>query len=267
MMAAEKTKQSNEAVGMAKSKTQFYCGTSNVVLPVPNKTYYPPEYQDKSRLHYYASIYNSVEINSSFKKIPLKRTLERWSAEVPEDFRFTFKLWSGITHARDLDYDVNDVRQFVDAVNEIGNKKGCLLVQFPSMIKSSFLQRVRRLLSDLSSEENMGGWNLAIEFRDTSWHKDRVYKLLEDFSATMVVHDMPKSATPVVDLNVSFEYLRFHGELGRYRGSYDEDVLRDYATLIRAWEAEGKSVFAYFNNTLGAAAINASDLVGFTKRG
>ena len=100
MMAAERTEKT--ASGMATKRDRFYCGTSNVVLPVPNKTHYPKAYQDKSRLHYYASIFNSVEINSSFAKVPRAKTVERWADDVPENFRFTFKLWRGITHAKEL---------------------------------------------------------------------------------------------------------------------------------------------------------------------
>src|SRR4051812_48059362 len=78
----------------------FYCGTSNVELPVPNKTFFPPEFQEKSRLCYYSSLFNTVEINSSFYRIPLPRTVEKWSSEVTDDFLFTFKLWREITHGK-----------------------------------------------------------------------------------------------------------------------------------------------------------------------
>ena len=75
----------------------FYAGTSNIVLPVPNKSFFPPKYRDKTRLNYYASLFNSVEINSSFYKVPLPRTVEKWTTEVPPNFRFSFKLSKAIT--------------------------------------------------------------------------------------------------------------------------------------------------------------------------
>lgn len=85
---------------MDKPANYFFCGTGNVVLPVPHKTHLPPEYKDKSRLNYYASMFNSMEVNSSFYKIPMPRTVEKWANDVPENFRFTFKLFGGITHAK-----------------------------------------------------------------------------------------------------------------------------------------------------------------------
>lgn len=240
--------------------TRFYCGTSNVELPVPNKTHFPPEYQDKSRLCYYASLYNTVEINSSFYKIPLPRTVARWATEVPDDFRFTFKLWKGITHARELIYDAADIERFFTAIDSVGDKKGCLLIQFPASIKASLFQSFRGLMDDVHSVSEGSGWKIAVEFRDRSWYCDNVYQLLEQYRTAVVVHDMPASATPLIDMDAGFVYLRFHGEKGDYRGSYEEDFLHEYAGYIHDWVAEGKHVYAYFNNTIGGAVANAQML-------
>src|SRR3954468_13262626 len=76
----------------------FRAGTSGVTLSEPNKLHFPLEFQDKHRLIYYASKFNSIEINSSFYKIPLCRTYKSWAEMVPQDFQFTIKLWQGITH-------------------------------------------------------------------------------------------------------------------------------------------------------------------------
>src|SRR4051812_17153306 len=95
----------------------YYSGTSNVMLPVPNKSFFPIEYRDKSRLHYYATFFNSVEINCSFYKVPMPRTIERWANDVPEGFRFTFKLWKGVTHAKELNYNSADVRSFMQVIS------------------------------------------------------------------------------------------------------------------------------------------------------
>src|SRR3954465_7391011 len=107
---------------MKREKHLFYCGTSNVVLPVQNKGFFPPEFQDKTRLNYYASLFNSVEINSSFYKIPMGRTVEKWANDVPHNFRFTFKLWREITHAKELNYTPADIHRFMQSINFAGTK-------------------------------------------------------------------------------------------------------------------------------------------------
>lgn len=238
----------------------FYCGTSNVVLPVPNKAFFPVEYQHKTRLAYYSSLFNSAEINSTFYKLPMPRTVEKWADEVPDNFRFTFKLWREITHARELTYKVNDVGKFLDVINKVGKKKGSLLVQFPTSIKISYFTKVRRILDDLLEAGRLDDWYLAVEFRDNSWYNDAVYEMLEQYKAAIVVHDMPKSSTPLIDMEQHFVYLRFHGEKGDYQGGYSNEFLGEYAMYIQSRLDKGLPVFAYFNNTIGDAVHNAITL-------
>jgi uncharacterized protein YecE (DUF72 family) len=244
---------------------QFYCGTSHVTLPVPNKESFPPDYRDKSRLNYYASLLNSVEVNSTFYKLPLPRTVEKWVNDVPDDFRFTFKLSKTVTHAKELQYDPEDIRRFLEVVSMAGNKKGCILVQFPGSVKVSFFQRVKQILDDMIGTGLMEGWHLAVEFRDSSWYRDRVYEMLEHYRASVVMQDMPKSFTPLIDMEREFIYLRFHGELGNYRGGYSNDFLREHAANIQDWLDEGLPVFAYFNNTMGEAVHNAMTLDSYLR--
>jgi uncharacterized protein YecE (DUF72 family) len=243
--------------------TNFFCGTSNIVLPVPNKTHYPPEYKDKSRLNYYASMFNSLEVNSSFYKIPLPRTVEKWANDVPENFRFTFKLFGGITHAKELNYDPSEIQRFFQAVHPAGNRKGCLLIQFPGSITAYYLPKLSILLDQIRSADLAQDWKLAVEFRDRSWYEDKTYELLEKHAAAVVRHDMPKSRAPLVDTLTDFCYLRFHGEKGDYRGTYSDEFLQEHASFIRELTAERKQVYAYFNNTMGEAVRNALDLREF----
>src|ERR1700744_2308217 len=111
--------------------TNYFAGTSGLGLPVPNKSHYPAEFTNKSRLCYYASLFNSIEVNSSFYKIPQAKTIRKWAADVPDGFRFTFKLWRGITHQKELLFDPADIGRFMEAIDAAGNHKGCLLVQLP----------------------------------------------------------------------------------------------------------------------------------------
>ncbi len=231
-----------------------------MVLPVPNKSHFPPEYRDKTRLTYYATIFNSLEVNSSFYKIPLGRTVAKWAGEVPPGFTFSFKLWKGITHCKELIYDAKDIERFMQAINMAGDKKGCLLIQFPASITGSYFLRLRKLLDDLAQTGLTSGWRLALEFRHPTWYRDPVYQLLEQHNAAVVIHDMPKSLTPYIDMEANFAYIRFHGEKGDYRGSYTHEHLKEHSERIKELVKEKKDVFAYFNNTIGDAAYNAMEL-------
>lgn len=71
-----------------KASPTFYSGTSNIVVPIKQADY-PSEYSGASRLRYYDSLFSSVEINSSFYKVPKAVTVEKWRESVPAQFRFT----------------------------------------------------------------------------------------------------------------------------------------------------------------------------------
>jgi len=99
-----------------------------------------------------------------------------------------------------------------------------------------------------------------MELRDSSWYEREVYELLEEFNASLVIHDIPKSATPLNSSKTNFIYLRFHGPEPRYRGDYPDNFLKQYAGYINEWIKDKKTVYTYFNNTMGAAVKNLQTL-------
>lgn len=243
----------------------FHSGTSGLLLPVPNKLAYPPDFQDKSRLTYYASLNNSIEINSSFYKVPMAATVKNWAASVPDDFRFTFKMWKEITHNKFLLFDAQNVKRFMDAVLHVGLKKGCLLLQLPPKLTIENIGQLTALLIEIRESDSLCSWKVALEFRSKSWYTDECYELLNRFKASQVIHDRPPSGTFIEEPEGDFVYLRFHGINGNYRGSYSDDFLYEYAQYIKAWLAEGKEVYAYFNNTMGSAVQNLTTLKSYVK--
>jgi uncharacterized protein YecE (DUF72 family) len=237
----------------------FRGGTSGLVFQEKNKKEFPVAYQDKSRLTYYASLFNSIEINSSFYKIPRCRTYANWCEMVPDEFQFTIKLWKGITHQVNSDFRVDELEKFMTAIDCLSDHKGCLLIQFPAGFTSPsdklihILELVSRMDSDMS-------WRLAVEFRHTGWYNPSIYQILDQFNASLVIHDMPKSKPEAADQKSSFKYFRFHGELGDYRGTYSDSFLSSKAKMIQTWLDKGTDVYAYFNNTIGDAVKNLKTL-------
>lgn len=240
----------------------YYSGTSGLSLPI-NKTQYPAEFQHKSRLQYYASLFNSLEINSIFYKLPRNTTVANWATSVPGNFNFTLKVSKTITHAKDLNFEKNDINKFVEVANNIGTKKGCLLAQFPPSLKIDKLDKLQNFLEAMSEAIENSGWKLAVEFRDTSWYEKEVKEILEEYGASMVLHDMLKAETGWEAIKNNFIYLRFHGPEARYRGSYSDAFLQQRALEIKEWLKQNKSVYAYFNNTVGAAFQNLQTLNNF----
>jgi uncharacterized protein YecE (DUF72 family) len=240
-------------------KGSIRIGTSNVVVP-GNKSTFPPSYQLKSRLHYYSTLFNTVEVNRCFYKTPLCSTYEKWVADVPDDFQFSLKLTKEITHVKELRGELICMDKFMQAAQGARHKKGCLLVQFPGKITLDYFNQVEQILLDLERLDPHQEWRKAVEFRNNSWYTSETWELLDEFSASMVLQDIPKSRMMEYKGKASFIYIRFHGPVGDYRGSYREEFLQNMAGSIAGWTEQGKDVYAYFNNTIGSAFENAQTL-------
>ncbi|SEL79323.1 Uncharacterized conserved protein YecE, DUF72 family [Chitinophaga rupis] len=242
---------------------KYWSGTSGLVLPVPNKKAFPPAFRDKSRLTYYSSLFNSIEVNSSFYKVPQAATVGKWAASVPENFVFTFKLWRDITHAKGFVYDPQQVLRFMEVIRPAGTKKGCLLIQFPPSLTIDKYGQVEELLELLQDIDPAHGWKVALEFRHPSWYIGEVYELADEHASSIVLHDIPKSRNVRLNKHAPFVYLRFHGLAGDYKGGYTNSHLQEQAKQIQTWMQEGKEVYVYFNNTIGDAIPNLMTLNGF----
>ena len=234
-------------------------GTSGLVVPGTISTF-PEEFQSGTRLQYYGTLFNTIEINSSFYKVPMGKTLEKWTTEVPDNFNFTLKLWREITHAKSLNFEEKNIEFFMNAANRLGIKKGCLLIQFPGSINFNYFNEVEKLLSLLSSYNTDKTWIYVVELRHNSWYQKLTYEMLNKNAASMVIQDIPKSKTPMDHPANKTIYLRFHGPSGNYRETYENEFLEDLSEKIKDWQKEGKNVYAYFNNTMGNAYENAQYL-------
>ena len=238
-----------------KPQSTFYSGLSGIQLPIP-KYKFPQQYRDSSRLTYYSTFFNSIEFNSTFYKIPMAATVAKWSESVNENFRFTFKLWKQITHIKNLNYQRSDVELFLKSIDHAGEKKGCLLIQFPPGFNIENSDNLNELLICIKDFDPENSWKIAVEFRNSSWYKKETYRLLDTFKAAVVIHDIRASSTPLFESKADFVYMRFHGPEGNYRGCYPEDFLSEYSDKINECTNKGKKVFVYFNNTMGDAFNN-----------
>lgn len=238
---------------------KLWIGTSNVILP-GKKTTFPTEFQMTSRLRYYSTLFNSVEMNSTFYKIPMTSTFEKWSQDVGDAFRFTIKFLKSITHVKDLQFDETDIEKFLSNAHFLHNKKGCLLLQFPGKITLNYFNQVERILKLIAATTEAHEWNIAVELRNASLHTGETMELLDAYHASMVLHDFPKGKNMELHANTPIHYLRFHGPTGNYRGSYSYTFLQQKAAGIQALLDAGKDVYAYFNNTAGDAYQNAQTL-------
>lgn len=244
---------------MKDSHPAIYIGTSGLVLPI-NKESFPAEFKSGTRLQYYSSLFNSLEVNSSFYKTPRAQTFAKWQDEANDDFSFTVKLSGAITHAKRLEYNSDDLIDFMSAVNHLDSKKGALLVQFPASITFDYYEKVEEIIKHIQSLQQTPKWHLAVEVRNPGWYNATVYEMLIKNKVSLVFHDMPNSRTPFEQTATDIIYLRLHGPTGNYRDGYSDSDLKIYAAWIYQWYISGKTIYVYFNNTIGDAYDNALSL-------
>lgn len=225
------------------------------MLPVPNKTFYPEEYKAGSRLHYYASLFTSIEINSTFYQLPKVSTVANWVADVPSDFQFTLKVPKAVTHSKDWQYDKQVLKDFLQLVTVADSRQGCILLQFPAKMEPN-VPKLSGILAALSRSK----WPIALESRNDLWYDTRINDLLDKFNVVRVIHDWWNYKI-ALESTGKIVYIRFHGPERNYRGTYDDAVLEEYAHFIKRCLSEAKTVYTYFNNTLGNVSGDLQGLI------
>ena len=161
----------------SESSERLYAGTSGWAYPTWKPEFYPAGTPAKRFLEFYASKLTSVEVNYTFRALPTAKMLEGWLAATPANFRFSFKAPQRITHFRRLQECVDDVAQFVSALEPVrqAGKLGLLLFQLPPNFKAD----AERLSSFLAAPalRTPNAPVIALEFRHESWFSDEIYAL------------------------------------------------------------------------------------------
>ncbi len=210
-------------------------------------TFYPPGLPQRDFLDFYAQVFDSVELNTTFYAIPPARTVLAWARRTPPGFTFTAKMPQSITHEKKLLGVEQEVASFVDRIGLLGDKLGAIVVQFPRSFTRSMEDRLRAFLALLPR-----GPRFAVEFRSRSWHSESVLNLLRDFRVGWCINhwqDLP----PVAETTADFAYFRlvgFHDQftyLGRLQRDRSEE-LAALARTIKGFAGQLQHIFVYVNN-------------------
>jgi uncharacterized protein YecE (DUF72 family) len=219
-------------------------GTCSWADEALSKHWYPSGVRPGDRLSYYAEHFDTVEVDSTYYRLPEESMVERWAARTPDDFVMHVKAFGLMTRhpvkLEALPPDLRDevqtddrgrvdrpsrefrgkvFRRFLEALEPLRStgKLGGILFQFPSYVvyKDRSLDYLRW------AREQVGGDEMLVEFRHASWlddeHRDETLSFLEEIGATNVIVDAPriegaKNLMPTVPaLTTPTAYVRFHG--------------------------------------------------------
>lgn len=226
----------------------LWSGTSGFSYAEWKGSFYPEDLPASEFLSFYGQKLNGVEINNTFYRLPKKDVLEKWRADVPDDFRFVLKASQRITHRKRLK-EADEPLGFLvgNATEALGDSLGPILFQLPPYFRKN-VERLKTFLAILPDRVQA-----AFEFRHESWFEDDTYEALSDAGAALVTADTGEGEAPVVP-TTSFGYARLR------RPGYTDEELQEWASAFRKhpWsdvyvffkhedEATGPALAARFN--------------------
>lgn len=285
-MGSTKRSTSNVRVGTSGWSYPTGDGTWNGIF-YPAKGRRPRGSGKFDELRFYAEHFDTVEVNSSFYRIPSVATTRSWAQRTPASFEFALKLFQKFTHPEmflkatgsdPLDLDQKDVDEFRTALEPLANagKLGPLLAQFPASFKNE--PDARGYLEWLV--ERFREYELAVELRHRSWSDDPVdtLQLLGAFGAAWVQIDEPKFRLSIRQNllpNVkTFYYLRLHGRNAaqwwkheksedRYNYLYSTSELKPIADAVKEASREVKKAYLYANNHFSAKSVTNAAILKY----
>ncbi len=222
-------------------------GTSGWSYDHWRSRFYPPELPREEWLTFYAQAFPTVEINSSFYRLPFEGMVNGWYRRTPDGFVFAAKFSRQATHVQRLRDCEALVQRWMERLSLLEAKLGVVLVQLPPSLDKdlSLLEGFVRLFPEQT--------RLAVEFRHPSWECEEVYVTLRRLGVAHCTISYPNYP---MDWTVTapFAYVRLHGVTQAYDYCYSSHELRQLAEHIRSISAEVEQVYVYFNNDTNAYA-------------
>ncbi len=255
----------------------YFVGTSGFSFDDWLGPVYPAGLPKSKWLQYYEQAlgFDAVELNFTYYTMPTARTLESMVHRTGPDFTFVVRSHKEMTHdiwqdeKRQVLKDTSAAfRTFGEGIKPLveAGRLGCVLIQFPVFFypvpaSLEYLGRLPELLPAVP---------LVIEFRNRSWLRDTVFRLLEQTEMGFCVVDEPRLArlmpfTPRRTGRIA--YFRFHGRNPnwfnapreeRYNYYYSQSELQEFVPALRRVASGAVQTFVFFNNChAGSAARNA----------
>lgn len=224
-------------------------GCSGWNYPHWREVVYPRGCPQRRWLERYASLFDTVEVNATFYRLPSERAVAGWVEQTPSGFLFAVKASRYLTHVRRLRELPEGAARLYERLEPLrrSSKLGPVLWQLPE----SFHRDDERLAAALGA---LPEGRHAFEFRHRSWFRPDVYALLRERGAALVIGDTPERPFQTLELTAGWTYVRFHhGRRGR-RGSYSGAELEEWSDRISAWRSRVE-VYAYFNNDQEGFAV------------
>jgi uncharacterized protein YecE (DUF72 family) len=215
---------------------QYHIGCSGWSYSSWLGPFYPSKLANADWLRYYSQVFDYVEIDSSFYRMPNKLMVKNWAKKTPDNFKFTAKFPKVITHDKYLVDANEDVYTFLENMEPLHEKTLALLIQLPpSMQIMPGLVGLKELLPYLDR-----GFRYAVEVRHPSWFQDLAYSFFANNDICMVWSQLAHMSTPPI-VTTDFLYVRFIGDRSIDEKDFGK-IQKDRIIEMRQWADELKQV-------------------------
>lgn len=250
-----------------KDNDKFKIGTSGYSYQDWKGSFYPEKLPKGNMLDYYAQYFDTVEINSTYYKIPHPAVFFHMAEKTLDNFEFIVKTNRETTHKRmNNEAAMTQLKESVQPLIE-ANKFSGFLAQFPYSFKNT--PQNREYLQ--KTKDYTGEYPLFVEFRNWTWNQPQVVDFLTENDIGYVNVDQPqlRGLIPPQDFLTSNQgYLRFHGRnekdwwegtnVTRYDYLYSRDELNEWMLRIAHLLKRSFKSYIFFNNhPQGKAVKNA----------
>jgi uncharacterized protein YecE (DUF72 family) len=224
--------------------------------------FYPKGLKSADYLSFYAGRFDTVEIDSTFYGTPAPKTVTNWHDKTPSDFLFAVKVPQVITHEKILLGCQEEFETFVTAMDQLQQKLGPIVFQFPHFDKYQVKDRdafTDRLLPFLKTLPR--GYEFAVEIRNRKWLDAEFADILRSFNVALVtqdIHTMPGPEAMKFDsVTADFSYVRLLGNRKQIEQTTTvwERVVEDKTEKVSEWvkycqtvQKRGVKQYVYANN-------------------
>lgn len=253
--------------------TKYHIGCTAWSLREWVGTFFTNEAKQEGYLPQYASVFNSVEGNTSFYHVPKSKTVKKWKKQTPDGFKFCFKFHRSITHDKQLQGAGDDILQFLEVFDPIADRLGPFHIQLPPDFSPQKFQRLEETLVALPSV-----YSYAVEVRHPGFYdhgreENRLTRLLRSLNINCAVFDTRKLHSITAGdasireaqrkkpkLPVRFSttgsrpFIRF---VGANDPLNNEPYLKEWAIVVADWIKEGLHpyIFTHSPDMVSQAAI------------
>jgi uncharacterized protein YecE (DUF72 family) len=226
-------------------------------------SFYPETLASKEFLAYYGKQFSTVEVDSTFYRIPRKQSVLDWKEQTPQGFLFSLKFPQVITYVKMLKDCQEETAVFLERVELLKEKLGVLLLQFPYAFGTEYVPLLNDFLQTLPTTHRY-----AVEVRNRKLLNEGFYSVLRDSSVALAWVDSP-FMPQISEVTSDFLYVRWEGDRRRVNGTLGK-VEVDRKAQIKAWAdklkpflEEETEVFGYFSKYYsGFAPSDAEELLG-----